>query len=174
MSKTSTLERKQILACSKIRGNCLRAASQLLLAQAQPLPCPATTAGIRALLHTDSLPQDEQDALHSLREAAKQISTQLGTFPVCFKLTVHRTHILRTGAQPGPSGARNGHLRACLQAQGGAEALHRWCCLWARGAISPHIATIFTHGWIAPLAKPSGGIRPFTLFAAPLKLATGV
>ena len=35
MAKTSTLERKQILACSKVRGNCLPAASQLLLAQAQ-------------------------------------------------------------------------------------------------------------------------------------------
>jgi hypothetical protein len=93
---------------------------------------------------------------------------------VSLRAVANRVNHLRLGAQPGHSGSRNSHLRRGLQARHGLKHLHKWSTLWAHGLIPPHIAALFVSGWIAPLSKPNGRIRPIALFEAPLKLAAGV
>ena len=56
----------------------------------------------------------------------------------------------------------------------GVQAMHGWTQRWAEGRVPKTVASVWTLGHVKALGKPSGGVRPITLFEAPLKLATGV
>ena len=80
---------------------------------------------------------------------------------------------LRTGAQPGPSGSRNGHLQCLARCPWGLDALLGWCRLWAEGKMPAGIAHYFTDAKVRPIAKEDGGVRPIALIEALYKVASG-
>ena len=82
-----------------------------------------------------------------------------------------RIHQSKAGAAPGPSGWRNGHIKAVQESgEPGRAALMAWCQLWTDGRAGP-AADVWRQAMIAALAKANGGIRPISLQEALLKLA---
>ena len=166
--------RKFELACDKIRGDCLRSASQILLGAGAPAPCPATTEATKSLFKCAPLHPPQQAALSNLVMRTllpSNVHKHCRLIPT--KCILHRLRLLRAGAQPGPSGTRNTHLKQLITVPEGAQALTAWVNTWAQGDWPAEISALFTKGWCDPLHKPKGGVRPILLFECSLKLATG-
>ena len=110
---TPSLEHTFEAACAKVRGNCLRSAAQLLLGDGAPPPGPATISATKLLFLTN--PDDAETA--ALRQLATPFLRSTAGAAVAGKLRakhiIHRVGLLRAAAQPGPSGSRNTHIKAC-------------------------------------------------------------
>ena len=161
------------LACNKATGRCFRAAAQLLTAPTA-LPRSMATFNVTKLLFpTDTL--NQSDNLEWNLALARIKNLPLSTIPVITVTAVtHRLMRIRAGAQPGCSRSRNSHLAHVVLAPWAAQAMHGWTQRWAEGRVPKTVASVWTLGHVKALGKPSGGVRPITLFEAPLKLATGV
>lgn len=157
--------------CRKVQGRCLRSAAQILTGNGQPPPTPQTASAIEDLFLLSDEPLDY--AAH-MQQSLAELSKVKGWTPA-LRLLSRRTANLRAAAQPGPSKARNTHLKVCMRSRWGPQTLLEWCRLWCSGSVPLHMAEPFLHGWIAHFNKPNNrGIRPIALFEGPLKLATGL
>ena len=161
------------LACAKATGRCFRAAAQLLTAPTAP-PTSVATFNLTKLLFP-TLALETSQAREWDKALLRIKNLPLSTLPIITtKAVTHRLMRIRAGAQPGCSRSRNSHLAQVLLAPWGAQAMHGWTQRWAEGRVPKTVASIWTLGHVKALGKPAGGVRPITLFEAPLKLATGV
>ena len=115
---------------SKVRGGCLRAASQVALGDAHAPRTEATVAAIRELTAIDPAPGEEAQlqslTAHILRD------TPLGKRPGR-RVIRARARDLKPGAEPGPSGWRNPLMRSLALRADATPLVTRWCSVWARG-----------------------------------------
>ena len=161
------------LACNKATGRCFRAAAQLLTSPTAPPICIGTFNLTKALFPTAVLNAQCAAEWHDATTRIKNLP--LSSLPdITLKAVTHRLFRIRAGAQPGCSRSRNSHLAQTLQAPWGAQAMHGWTQRWAHGRVPCVVASIWTLGHVKALGKAAGGVRPITLFEAPLKLTTGV
>ena len=76
---------------------------------------------------------------------------------------------------PGNARGRNTHLFALLKAPHGTESVRLWAEAWVSGSVPQKAVDIWTKGVVKPLGKKAGeGVRPITMFATLLKVATGL
>ena len=161
------------LACAKAAGRCFRAAARLLTVTNCPPISSQTFDLTKALFLTSPLTfLENQQWQASLKRINALPASTLPT--ITQKAVAHRLLRIRAGAQPGCSRSRNSHLSLVLQAPWGIIAMHGWVQKWAHGKVPPLVSAIWTSGHVKALGKSSPGVRPITLFEAPLKLATGV
>ena len=80
----------------------------------------------------------------------------------------------KLNAAPGPSGWRNTYLSLIMAAKGGPQALQAWSQAWASGAVSPHLARLWSGALVRPFFKSNGvDVRPVLCSEALVKLALG-
>ena len=80
----------------------------------------------------------------------------------------------KRNAAPGPSGWKNTYLALIMAAKGGPQALLAWSQAWANGAVSPHLARLWTAALVRPFFKSNGvDVRPVLCSEALVKLALG-
>ena len=154
-------------ACKKVAGNCLRSAVQILSGGGQPPPCLDTLRAVQKLFIAPS------DEVPDYSAALASIAGRDYTTSIPLRCVSRRVLNSRDGAQPGPSGTRNSHIKMCTRCPLGAESLQSWASIWAAAALPAHMSSWFLDGWIAPLYKPNMSLRPIALFETTLKLATG-
>ena len=154
-------------ACKKVAGNCLRSAVQILGGSGQPPPCGATFEAVQRLF------VDPGDHVPNYSTLLGTIADKEYVTSLPLRSVTRRALNSRNGAQPGPSGTRNSHIKMCLRCRLGAEALQAWSCAWAAASMPHHMSECFLDGWVAPLYKPNLSLRPIALFESTLKLATG-
>ena len=70
-----------------------------------------------------------------------------------------RLALLNTGAEPGPSGMRNGILVSVRKARNGVDSLRKWTSMWGSGCVQPSTTLLWTAGISIPL---DCGPRPET------------
>ena len=132
---THMLKQMLELVCEKVRGNCLKTASQILLGQKLHAPSQEVAEQILELFGVSDQGEDVALAIAQLNFHIKQ-NPQLHTPLVTKKNVVTRMHRLRNAAQPGASGIRNSHIKACLLSDIGTQALVDWCHCWAKGQVT--------------------------------------
>ena len=82
-----------------------------------------------------------------------------------------RARLLRTGAEPGPSGWRNAVVQTLALSARHCPVMARWVVIWAHGSVPEAGAQLWTGAALVALLKPSGGVRPIALGEAMLKFA---
>ena len=152
----------------KVRGGCLRTAAQLAVGDAHAPACAATADAVAALV---AIPPEE-GSVGRTREVASQILAQQWLPKVPGRRVVRRrARLLRTGAEPGPSGWRNAAVQALALSARHCPLMTRWVVMWAHGAVPEAVAQLWTGAALVALLKPSGGVRPIALGEAMLKFA---
>ena len=143
-------------ACAKVRGNCCKAAAQLL-GGPSPLPPSEAMAAATLQLFCKDPPGPAQD------EAATAPADDAPTVHVGERLVSDRIHRMRVGAQPGGSGMRTGHIKALPLAPGGAGLAQQWGQRWAACSLPAAVAAPFIGLVARPLDKGGGKVRPIFL-----------
>ena len=149
-----------------VRGNCCKAAAQLLGGPSPLPPSEATAVATLQLFCTDP-PGPAQD------EAATAPAADAPTVHVGERLVSDRIHRTRARAQPGSSGMRTGHVKALLLAPGGVGLAQQWCQRWAACSLPAAVVAPFVGLVARPLDKGGGKVRPIFLGKVPVKLALG-
>ena len=153
---------------TKVRGGCLKTATHLLLGQELADPSEATTQELTRLV---AAPADK-DERAATQAAATRILETIHPGKLAGRRTVRRRiFALRAGAEPGPSGWRNGYLQHLVRLPEALDILVRWCRIWATGKVPGCIAALWTQAALVAPLKPNGGIRPIALGETLLKLA---
>ena len=156
-------------AARKTRNGCLRTATHILVGPGKAPPTVETAEATWALACRAPGPHDAE-AYAEARRAAQRASA----VKVTQRIVTKRIRLACAGAEPGPSGWRNGHL-ACMHddAPDGPRALVEWTQLWIDGV--PALAgAVWRQACLVSLAKPGGGVRPLMLQETPLKLTENV
>ena len=150
-------------------GN-IRGAVQLLQGLPPVHPCTETVDAVRQLFHTTPLaPADSVEFSLALAKAKQKLGVVITD-----DAARRRLYGLSSGAEPGPSGCRNTHLKALLKARDGIEAFRIFSSLWTSPRICKAISRLWLNLRIAPLRKPNGGIRPIGLCECLLKASIGL
>ena len=163
-----TKRRAQEAAARKAKNGCLKSAAQLLLSEGPREP--PTLATVQAtwdvIAPEPPEPHMTQQAFQRARQHAK-----LAPYTSIRKRTLARCiRGLRLGAEPGPSGWRNGLWIDLLQTDDGLDTALAWVNLWTGGKVSSPVAALWQRSTVIGLPKPRGGIRPITLQESCTKL----
>jgi hypothetical protein len=167
-AQTSSEPRVLEQACAKVRGNCCRAAAQLL-ARPPPLPPSEATATATLKLFKTAPPV----LAPGLRDAAAPPADDAPTMVLRPRKVIDRIHRMRSGAQPGGSGMRPGHIKSLLLAPNGAELALQWCRRWIECALPTPVVGPFLSLVARPLDKGEGKVRPIVLGEVLVKMAMG-
>ena len=168
----ASVQRRKLIAASKVKGGCVRTAAQLLKGNSLLPPCGTTAEQVHDLLVTELSPQHQADLELALAEAWEAGSGS--KVRVTESVVRKRIDTLRAGAQPGASRSRNDFLTCIAAAPKGLTSLQRWCQLWADGNVPDKVAEIMTRQILRPIRKPNGKPRPIALLEVLFKLASGV
>ena len=153
---------------SKVKGGCLRSATQLALGDEHAPRTQETVDAIRDLTALPTTPEEDADlqrmAAGVLRDSP--LGKRAGR-----RIARARARTLKPGAEPGASGWRNSLLRAVVLRPDGAPIADRWNTIWIHGSAPPRVCRLWSQACLVGLRKPSGGVRPIALGEALLKYA---
>ena len=171
-SSAATHAKRKLAAASKVKGGCVRTASQLLKGDGLLPPCAETAHQVSDLLTQQLNPAEQaelQDALDRAWTAGDGHAPKISA-----AIVRRRVEQSRDAAQPGKSRTRNDLTKCIAESPGGLEVLRAWCQHWADGHVPMVVAHLFTQQVLRPLKKPNGKARPIALLEVLLKLASGV
>jgi len=162
----------------KVRGTNLQTAKNILMGQSVARMDDATATQMRDLIAAP-IPPDEAEALAA--EVHKLRTEKSPHKNVKKSVLRRRLALLNTGAEPGPSGLRNGTLMSIRQARNGVDALQKWTSMWCSGNVVQFTTELWTAGISIPVdcgpreETPTGRkLRPITLSESLPKLAEAV
>ena len=131
-----SFEKRVDTAIQRTAGKCYHAAAQALLAPPPLPPCDATLAKTLALFQTaPATPSPLDPPFSSILSSAVALASR-AAWP-SRRSILHRVHLLRAGAFPGPSGTRNHYLQCMLLSPLGADVLSAWVYAWTLNALPP-------------------------------------
>ena len=160
-------------AVRKVQGGCLRAAANMLTGHGTAAGTAATWKKVTDLVAGEVTVAEMQATAREAQEARKAVEA----VPRIKMRTVKRKlRVIKSGAQPGPSGWRNSHLREMAGAWSGRDALCQWSQAWANGEIPACTMELWCGALIAPLNRDAEGakIRPIALGEVLAKFAQAV
>ena len=172
-AKQATRIRQLDNAVQKIAEGNIKGATQILMGLPRVEPSQSTVEAVFKLFATEPLSEPNQARLDEACKKAHE-AQQRHPLALTIETTRKRLHALNAGAQPGPSGLRNGHITTLLKTRQGAESFLAFSQLWANFRLSPRITILWLQMRTATLRKPNGGVRPIGLLEAPLKAAIGL
>ena len=150
-------------------GN-VRGAVQILTGLPPVEPSQETFEAIKKLFHTK--PLTPEDAIKCTTAVLR--CRRIPAMPISEEATRRRLYSLSTGAEPGPSGMRNSHIKALSRTRTGTETFRQFTSMWTSMALRPAITRIWLNLKVAPLRKPNGSVRPIGLCECLLKATTGL
>ena len=136
-------------ATAKARNGSRRAAADLLIGGPPVPPGPDTDEQIHALFRRDPLTEEEQIEMRRVLEGIDALPAKK-RLTVTPKLVGQQLASQKLAAGCGPSGWRNSHLAVLYTDAAGPATLAAWSNVWARGRISPWLASL----WTSSLARP--------------------
>ena len=158
-------------ASLKSRNGSDRGAAQILVGGPAVPPGAETDEKIKALFRTEPLVADELGELQEVIAASRRCSRRIYIGPAHASRSVAR---IRMAAGPGPSGFRNSYIAVIHTHPEGARVLGEWAAMWARAAVAPRIASLWTGALVRPFFKANGvDVRPILCAEALLKFAVG-
>ena len=135
-----TKRRTQEMAARKARNGCLKSAEQLLNDGPRE---PPTLATVQATWDVIAPEPPEMHVTQLAFQRARQ-NARLAPHTCIRKRTLARcTRELRLGAEPGPSGWRNGLWIDLLQTDDGLDTALDWANLWAAGRVLRAVAALW-------------------------------
>ena len=165
-SETQTLQN----AMTRAEEGNVTGAVQLLTGLPPVQPSLETLEAIKKLFHTQPLTPDNSIKCTAAVLRCRRIAAK----PTTEEATRRRLFSLSTGAEPGPSGMRNSHIKALCRTRTGTETFRQFTTMWTSMALRPAVTRIWLNLKVAPLRKPSGGVRPSGLCECLLKASTGL
>lgn len=168
--KGEVADRAEVLAAAarKVRGGCLRAATQLLRGDKR---VPGTASTAEQLKDLTALPVDAEERAATAEEVRRARACTAQVPNIRVRTVRRKLRVIKRAAEPGPSGWRNGMLQLIGDRPTGCEALTRFCRAYSRGALTAEESTLWSSVCLVPLDKGGGKVRPIALGEALPKLA---
>ena len=157
-------------AMTRAEAGNVRGAVQLLTGLPPVEPSQETLEAIKKLFHTQPLTSDNAIKCTTAVLRCRRIPAM----PITEEATRRRLYSLSAGAEPGPSGMRNSHIKALSRTRTGTETFRQFTSMWTSMALRPAVTRIWLNLKVAPLRKPTGGVRPIGLCECLLKATTGL
>ena len=158
-------------AVRKAKGGCLRAAVQLLRGDTRVPGTHDTKEALQKLVAMD-VTSDEREALAG--EVAEARLRQGSVPSVKLRNVRRKLRVLKRGAEPGPSGWRNGFLQVIGERPGGVAALAQWINCYTAGQLTADEATLWASVCLVALDRGGGKLRPIALGEVMSKFAQAV
>ena len=158
-------------AVRKAKGGCLRAAVQLLRGDARVPGTRDTKEALQKLVAMEVTRDEREEIAAEVAEA----TARAGSVPSVKLRNVRRKlRVLKRGAEPGPSGWRNGFLQVIGERPGGIAALAQWTNAYTMGRMTAAEATLWASVCLVALDRGGGKLRPIALGEALSKFAQAV
>eukprot|EP00973_Karenia_brevis_P095954 12429956-Karenia_brevis.AAC.1 len=162
----------------KIRSSHLSAAKNMLQGQVTARLDEVTAEQMRDLV-ASPIPEAEREAMQ--HELGKLQHERINAYKPKAATVRRRLSLLNLGAEPGPSGLRNGVLAGLRNVSGGIQALQKWTSMWSSGRVCQYTTGLWTTGLAVPIdcgprAETQTGrkLRPIVLLECLPKFAEAV
>ena len=148
MQQSATLKAETMRASHKMDSCNIRAALQILQANARAPQNRQTAAQVYSLVAVDA---DDQEILRIKMQCAavKQAAAKFAPPPA--KLVKRMARGVVMAAEPRPNGWRNADIAAIGRSEGGPAVLREWIGTWTQAMVPRSTAKLWTAATIAPL-----------------------